>query len=34
MKLIRHITYFNEDQSELSLLPRLCQVLNGVFGDR
>jgi CubicO group peptidase (beta-lactamase class C family) len=24
--------YFNEDQSELSVLPRLRQVLNGVFG--
>jgi len=25
--------YFNEDQSELSVLPRLRQVLNGVFGE-
>ena len=25
--------YFNEDQSELSVLPRLRQVLNGVFGQ-
>jgi len=25
--------YFNGDQSELSVLPRLRQVLNGVFGD-
>jgi hypothetical protein len=24
--------YFNDDQSELSVLPRLRQVLNGVFG--
>ncbi len=26
--------YFNDDQSELDVLPRLRQVLNGVFGDR
>jgi CubicO group peptidase (beta-lactamase class C family) len=25
--------YFNEDQSELEVLPRLRQVLNGVFGE-
>jgi CubicO group peptidase (beta-lactamase class C family) len=25
--------YFNEDQSELDVLPRLRQVLNGVFGE-
>ncbi len=25
--------YFNEDQSELSVRPRLRQVLNGVFGE-
>jgi len=25
--------YFNEDQSELSALPRLRQVLNGVFEE-
>jgi poly(3-hydroxybutyrate) depolymerase/CubicO group peptidase (beta-lactamase class C family) len=27
-----YVGYFNEDQSELSVLPRLRQVLNGVFG--
>jgi CubicO group peptidase (beta-lactamase class C family) len=28
-----YVGYFNEDQSELSMRPRLRQVLNGVFGD-
>ena len=28
-----YVGYFNEDQSELSVLPRLRQVLNGVFGE-
>jgi CubicO group peptidase (beta-lactamase class C family) len=28
-----YLGYFNEDQSELGVLPRLRQVLNGVFGD-
>jgi hypothetical protein len=28
-----YVGYFNDDQSELSVLPRLRQVLNGVFGD-
>jgi len=27
-----YVGYYNEDQSELSVLPRLRQVLNGVFG--
>jgi CubicO group peptidase (beta-lactamase class C family) len=28
-----YVGYFNDDQSELDVLPRLRQVLNGVFGD-
>jgi CubicO group peptidase (beta-lactamase class C family) len=28
-----YVGFFNEDQSELSVLPRLRQVLNGVFGE-
>jgi hypothetical protein len=28
-----YVGYFNEDQSELPVLPRLRQVLNGLFGD-
>ena len=28
-----YVGYFNDDQSELNVLPRLRQVLNGVFGD-
>ncbi len=28
-----YVGYFNEDQSELEVLPRLRQVLNGVFGE-
>jgi CubicO group peptidase (beta-lactamase class C family) len=28
-----YVGYFNEDQSELSVRPRLRQMLNGVFGE-
>ena len=28
-----YVGYFNDDQSELEVLPRLRQVLNGVFGE-
>jgi CubicO group peptidase (beta-lactamase class C family) len=28
-----YVGYFNDDQSELDVLPRLRQVLNGIFGD-
>ena len=28
-----YVGYFNDDQSELDILPRLRQVLNGLFGE-